>query len=295
MNKLPSIDALRCFQTYLLEYSSSSKTVQDLRKEMKNFFSQLPVFPIQPITNNFTVLRARPNRDNASGHWRKPNQISYIKEKSNVLQCGRCNLREEVMFYGAIGFPDNMQALMTVIFEISRRMRENPENLEEFYTFGKWRLKTPIHCIPILYTDHVHKMPQILEMESRCRSFVINNFEDRADLMTDILEFIGKKFSEEHTDSRRTYEITASFCSVLLELYPEMEAILYPSMKVDGDGVNIAILPEVVDRKLLLTHMVATKATVKEKGVIDFYRVGLVKTGKTNKVVWSSVIRGVER
>ena len=62
--------------------------------------------------------------------------------------------------------------------------------------------------------------------------------------------------------------LTSAFTNFVLDS-PQIDAILYPSARLEGEGTNIAIHPMTVNMKLECKRVVVKKIYIKEKFVIN--------------------------
>lgn len=87
------------------------------------------------------------------------------------------------------------------------------------------------------------------------------NYEDNPqfDDLKNLIEFLAKEFTLDIEKDKSNYKITCAFSNYLKENFPELDGIVYSSIKSEFEGVNIALWPEAVDKKI---SFVAAKKSV---------------------------------
>ncbi len=87
-----------------------------------------------------------------------------------------------------------------------------------------------------------------------------------------IMDFIAHEFAKAEIKSHNDYKISAAFTDLIFRNYKEeIEAIIYPSVRIDGDGFNIAMTPEFVNRYITLQKVFTMRMYFKDGlGALDY-------------------------
>ena len=63
-------------------------------------------------------------------------------------------------------------------------------------------------------------------------------------------EFLANEFTLDLENQKSNYKITCAFSNYIKEKFPEVDGIIYASVKSEFNGTNMVLWPEVVDEKL---------------------------------------------
>lgn len=131
-------------------------------------------------------------------------------------------------------------ARFTILTEISNTLSHKEER--EKVMFSAWRVIEDISLYSIIQSKN-YQTPnnQILELEKR-----FNN-EIRDNKVRKFTDFIASEFAKSDIADDYYYMISAWFSYFV---YQTFDGIYYPSVRIDGAGMNVAILPEIVDTKM---------------------------------------------
>jgi hypothetical protein len=67
--------------------------------------------------------------------------------------------------------------------------------------------------------------------------------------MKNLSEFLAKEYTLDLEKHKSNYKITCAFSNYIKEQFPEVDGIIYASIKSEYNGTNIVLWPEVVDEK----------------------------------------------
>lgn len=154
----------------------------------------------------------------------------------------RANIPGQSIFYGAVtsDVEEEPLARFTILTEISNTLSHKEER--EKVMFSAWRVIEDISLYSIIQSKN-YQTPnnQILELEKR-----FNN-EIRDNKVRKFTDFIASEFAKSDIADDYYYMISAWFSYFV---YQTFDGIYYPSVRIDGAGMNVAILPEIVDTKM---------------------------------------------
>ena len=228
--------------------NSSTKEVREL----------LEVIGIIPIMTAKLNTGTRIHRTRMGRGYYQPWQLTYKKPRL-CTSMQRASLPNESVFYGCLS--DDQSRLeygrMIGLLECSKLAKDMKGFGREYVTASVWEVTEPINIISFI-TDRTFagekKLCEIVKHFVRLykeKHRNIDNIERR------VGQIIDREFSKV-VDDNRDYLITATLVhDMLFDFKEDIDAVLYPSVQTRGDlGLNIAIKPEVADRKLSLHHVI---------------------------------------
>ena len=141
--------------------------------------------------------------------------------------------------------------------------RGNEDSNEEILTIGAWDLNASLNLAMILPTAvNSGKNSEFDEMKKFYDGF--EQSDEFADLKN-FNEFLANEFTLDIQKHKSNYKITCAFSNYIKEKIPEVDGIIYASVKSEFEGTNIVLWPKAVDRKL---EFVAARKSV-FKRVVD--------------------------
>lgn len=227
------------------------------------------------------LIRCRRHNNNEL-FFSSSEDLSYRKDILNIKSFGRANEPGQGFFYCNDNKNQN-----TGIAEAVSVFRDNEESQEEILTMGVWNLKKSLKLAVILPSDENIGINK--EFDDIKHSF--NNFEKSEDFndLKNFNEFLAKEFTLDLKIHKSNYKITCAFSNYIKEQFPEIEGIMYGSIKAEFQGTNIVLWPEVVDEK---TEFLAARKSVykREIGNKIFVEVQTYDSKtydkETDKIVW---------
>lgn len=233
----------------LKELSLSNYPIDEINQIMEGFGR----FGVVVITlhEGKTIIRARPNEPNET--FKSVSELSYKPAKFNTA-FQRASTPNTTMFYGCV-VPENTadgeldNARVTAIFEASKLYRQAIENGEEKITFSRWKVIKDIPLIAIIYhKDFINNSSHTNELHTAYQSFLQNNPKDITNSNT-ITEYLASEFAKKETPHDYDYLISALFTEKVLQ--KGFAGVYYPSVRVGGQGFNVAIHPEFVNNHMI--------------------------------------------
>ena len=87
---------------------------------------------------------------------------------------------------------------------------------------------------------------------------------------------------------KSNYKITCAYANYIKELFPEIDGIIYSSVKSESNGTNIVLWPEVVDEKI--DFFAARKSIFKRVDDKNFVEIETFDSKsydrKNDKIIW---------
>ena len=223
-----------------------------IEKEMIQMLDQsLPFFSHLILTDSFPELHRLTINRNVIGSNKRIRNIDYLKYPpyEKVSKYGRCNLRQQSILYASV-LP------MTALKELKPKRGD-------MITQSVWRVKgnQTIKYCPIFKNqplDGKTVNPRTLNIGNLYRH-AIKDYPENLRLQIDALvQFIADAFTKEvNTDNDLDYIFSAYFANKMLYDFEEgtIEGIYYPSVKERLSFENVAVKPEVFDRKYELVNV----------------------------------------
>lgn len=226
------------------------------------------------IPSNSLIIRARISEKE---EFTKVKQLSY---KCDPTKYGRANRIKFPVFYGSYTPVTKDNFLNTVVssymelIEILRNKEMPVDTKELSLTLGIWKVKSEMPVASIIYDkEYLRKNRHVLGLYDL---FLKNcNVKDKL-----ILEFISEEFAKAEINSNNDYKISAAFSELFFEKnYYKIGALLYPSVRAQGESFNVAIRPYFVKRYLQLDSVYTTNVYIKESVFFnDWQKEAIVKS-----------------
>jgi len=223
-----------------------------------------------PIRKGTKIYRARPANDKK---FKSVNDLSYNPWPNRIDRASTpCN----PMFYGAISTNSEDYPMLTNFAELNQVLRLQTTDFDEQeIAIAEFEVIEDFNTAALIFNrDYLRKNKQYKTLYNRVKKA---SFENNNNDFT-ILEYFSDMFSYSKDNEGLDYRITAAFTSWIFENNMHIEAILYPSVRLDGEGTNIAIRPVTVNTKLDCKRVVVTKIYLKDSFVINDY------TSKADKI-----------
>jgi hypothetical protein len=244
------------------------------------------------------IYRARPH-SNEDEDFLNVSDLSYKPEKFNT-KYQRASTPSRTMFYGAIipelpegDLIDDERIIGAFeVIDFLRNLRKKKG--EKVISYGVWRVNSLISTYAIIPSDP--GKTKVSWLRKLAENFNENlkgqhGFKDKAPIIQD---FLAEEFSKQVEDGKDyNYLISAMFSNKVCEL--GVDGVLYPSVKMKGTGLNIALTSECVDSRLTLVDVIKCKVYKKCKEVI----INNLKRGtvdqNTGAISWKDIPLGKYR
>ena len=251
--------------------------------EIKDLISEIGVIPVMrsEYHDGKIIYRARAN-NNENDDFTNVSDLSFKPQKFNKTY-QRASTPNKTMFYGALIPEEKGEDIIDderIIgaFEVVDFLRKpSIEKGEQVITYGVWRVNSTISTYSVIH-------PKIDKLKVQWLKKIATNFYNELekcpqfkDKTLIVQEYLAKEFSKHVCEGKDyDYMISGLFSNKVCEL--GVDGILYPSVKMQGTGLNIALTPECVNQKLTLEAAIKCKVYKKCKKVI----VNNLKRGTVN-------------
>lgn len=250
------------------------------------------IMPLKlPVDNK--IIRLRPNKTGEV--FTCKSDLSY-PPSSIVKTYGRANIPGFPMFYGAI-FSENKNVenattpRVVVLSEVSDFFRDSEREGKEIQTYSVWKTKDELRLIAFPFSENYNNpCDKIIQINNQWEKLIGNYYcYDDSVLLA---QFMSDEIRKDVTNEKG-YFLLAHYIHCLMyqnQLSTYFDGILYPTVKGEGNGFNIALKPEVVDKSL---HLIGVHECLlaKKKGNTPMllpYREGAISCNSTD-IVYSKI------
>ncbi len=219
--------------------------------EAKNLIRQFGKFGcvLETLHKGKVIIRARPNYGDE--RFKTPSELSYKPQQFNKT-FQRASTPNRTMFYGTSipevlekGELDNHR-VVGVLESLSWLRDKSTKGIQKI-TFGKWVVKKDINLLALVHHEAFHK-------ESSLTREIVNYFNEFIEKYPEekdtTLAIFAKEFAKDvkREDPDYNYLLSASFAEIAVDM--GLDGVFYPSLRVNGQGFNVAIKPETADNNL---------------------------------------------
>ncbi|MEO8236137.1 MAG: hypothetical protein ABI549_12030 [Flavobacterium sp.] len=229
----------------------------------------------------FKLIRYRKHNKNQD-FFETSEELTYRKDILNINNFGRLNEPGQGYFYCN---DNNNQS--TGIDEIVSVFRGNEESKEETLTIGTWNVTRNLKLAVILPNDQNIGINSEFD---KLKEDYNNKFED-SEHFEDVKilnEFIANEFTLDLEKHKSNYKITCAYSNYIKEQFPEIDGIIYASVKSEFSGTNIVLWQEAVDNKI--QFFAARKSIFKRVSDKKFVEVETFDSksydSKSDKIIW---------
>jgi hypothetical protein len=195
---------------------------------------------IYPKGSKFVRCRVNENDD----FFNQISDLSYQTNLQNIKSFGRANEPGQSIFYCA----DNDSLSL---FETSRIPRAQDDRPLEYITTGLWISTEEILVASVLTNDNIRgKHKEIDNISKDFENIVETQGDESAKAVSSLIQFLSKEFSQVAEGNSNHYKITSAFSNYIFDSVKNTDGVIYPSTLVTHKGFNLALSPEVVDKKL---------------------------------------------
>lgn len=231
------------------DYSNIS--LRKMVSTLVNYFGVVPTCE-GLIAEGIYILRARINYDGTMYNSEK--ELSYRPDDWAVRNYGRAHSPVRSVFYGVLGTESREAAIETVLSETNEIFRNTDRQdtippLDFFCTISAWKVIRPIEVAQMLFSiKFVNNIKWIRDGYIHfLDNFASKLQPEQIETVRLLLEFISDEFAKPLIRTHEDYIISAAYSQFVIESTP-LKGILYPSVRTNGYGVNVALYPSTVDR-----------------------------------------------
>lgn len=198
------------------------------------------------------LMRARPNFGDE--RFTSKCQLTYKPQQFNKT-FQRASTPHRTMFYASM-IPENLppeenqNTRIIGAYEALPWLRQNDKKGYQRITYGKWVVTKDIRLIAIVqHEDFLKASSYTRELNGAFKAFT-SEYPELEEETIAIADFFAKEFAKSETHHDFDYLISAIFTETVVD--NGIDGVLYPSVRVGGQGFNVAIRPETADANLEL-------------------------------------------
>lgn len=263
---MTTIEKLKNLDLSTYPYEEAKKLIEELFQ----FYSMLYVLP-----KGYTVLRARVNENNIS--FQEPKDLSYKPQQFNSYY-QRASTPHKTAFYAA-ALPNtskfsDVRVISTLETSSLIRAASSPNFVEdsttdtikeEIITYGKWEITKDLPLVMLFHSETFRERhPLTRDIYDSFYKSLKEAPEEYQQRSIETNDFFAKEFSKTDIKDDYDYLLSAVFTEVATER--GFAGVLYPSVRCDGEGFNVAVSPEFVPNHLRLSAVGECKIYSKGKG-----------------------------
>lgn len=205
---------------------------------------------------NKIMMRARPNELNDK--FTRTSDLSFKPQDFNKTY-QRASTPFETMFYGSAlsdkierGELDNARVIG--LLETMPWLRDKSSSGYAKITYGKWVVQEDLNLLAIIHhQDFQASNSYTRELTKAYEAFLKSIDKELADKSLKINTFLSNEFAKQ-VKTHHDYMISAIFTEIVVNNpNRNIDGILYPSVRVHGDGYNIALKPSACKKISLMT------------------------------------------
>lgn len=240
------------------------KEIEDLIKKVGNIG-----YIIVTFHKGKSVMRARPNYDGE--RFSKKSDFSFKPQNLNKTY-QRASTPNQTMFYATSipekiekGELDNMRVVG--VAETIQMMRDKTKSGYQKISFGRWYVEEDIDLLAIIHKDtYLKESSYTRELVEAYKSFIKQSPKEFQDRSFKFQNFLADEFSKDVEGNDYDYIISAIFSEMATS--KGLDGIIYPSVRVDGKGFNIAITPKATEKLGLYVAGECSFYKLKDKVVV---------------------------
>ena len=273
------LEELKCLDLSTYPYEKAKTLIEEVFK----FHAMLYIIP-----KGSPVLRARLNEN--FKNFREVSDLSYKPQKYNKTY-QRASTPYKTAFYAGT-LPDNTKfndIRVIATLEVSPLVRKamTNKNLDltkeiqiEMLTYGKWEAIKEIPLVALCYhKNFIEKHPVTEGLYKVYTESLSKLTEEEQEISKKVNDFFAAEFAKDEISHDSDYLLSAIFTEVAISL--GHAGVIYPSVRCEGEGYNIAIAPEYVNTSFRLTAVGESKLYTKNKRfLINNDSITLIKPGQ---------------
>lgn len=194
------------------------------------------------------IIRARISEKEP---FKNISELSFKPQEFNHTY-QRASTPKHTMFYGSIvpeiaGKTEPETARITILFELSEFVRSTETIGEQGITFSAWEVMDNIELVSLI---HHKKFERPTELSKKLQAEFEEFASQKPELeypTLEISEYLGHEFAKEEIPDHLHYMVSALYSEIACSNF---DGILYPSVRLAGEGINVAIKPESVSNKI---------------------------------------------
>lgn len=217
-----------------------------------------------------SVMRARPNFENE--RFENKSEYSYKPQKFNTTY-QRASTPNQTMFYATL-IPDKIEVgelnnmRIIGVAETIPLLRDISKSGYQKISFGRWVVMEDLNLIAVIQKDSFYSSSNYTkELADAFQLFLDTIPKEIAEKSLEISTFLADEFAKEEINTDSDYMISAMFAEHITKR--GYDGVIYPSVRVAGQGFNIAITPDATKKLQLRVAGECSIYKVKEHTIID--------------------------
>jgi hypothetical protein len=240
-------------------------------KEIRELFNSVEVTAGMSVTfhKGKSVMRARPNYNGEK--FSKKSDFSFKPQKNNDTY-QRASTPYQTMFYGAV-LPEDLRegeldnARIIGALETVPLLRDKNKSGYQKISFGRWFVKEDINLIAIVFNEeYIKKNRYTSELANSYKEFCKYTDPDIVEKSNKFQSFLASEFSKETIRNNYDYMISAIYSELVTK--KGYDGVFYPSVRVAGEGFNVALTPEATEKLELKVVGECSLYKLKENAVL---------------------------
>ena len=242
-------DALTILENVIQEVLSVNYNDPDCYEKVYAAYQRIPYLPIfqHTLYTGSQIFRSRPNR--TKDFFTSIDEITYPKPEF-IKNFGRLNCPGQSIFYCSENRP-------TSYMELTEMWAEEVGFGETFFvTISEWILQRDINLVMIVNPNKAERKTEYDKMHGEAFDQKLSECTpEQQKIGYRFYEFISQEFFKPAKKDLSTYIKTCAFGNLALS-YFTCDGLIYPSVPFMGDGFNIVLRPEIVDRDEVIVKSV---------------------------------------
>lgn len=201
------------------------------------------------------ILRARINEDKKQ--FKSLSELSFKPQEFNTTY-QRASTPQSTMFYGSIvpeilGKTEPDTARITTLYELSEFVRAIDTIGTQKITFSVWEVCSDVELLSLVHYKNFQRPTELSKKLQNDYDKFISQYPQFKQSSFEITQFLGEQFAKPvNSIDDYNYMISAIYSEMSIGF--GFDGVLYPSVKLAGEGINIAIKPEIIGDKIKFIH-----------------------------------------
>lgn len=209
-------------------------------------------FPILTTLIKKGAIIERGRKSDFGEFYNSEFEITYRTDLGNILTYGRANHPHQSMFYGCLPTKSIPRPTITLLSELFWFESLKYRNFKTSVTIGRWVVKKDFEVADVCYGAEYLSNQENMERFKFWERNLSNEITDTK-YNKSLLRFFSSEFSKTSISMHFDYKISSVYTD--LALFENLKGVMYPSVRTEYDGKNLAIIPSTVDECLELKEV----------------------------------------
>ncbi len=194
------------------------------------------------------IIRARLSEKES---FKNISDLSFKPQEYNSTY-QRASTPYKTMFYGSIvpeiqGNSEPQTARITILFELSEFVRNTNTKGEQDITYSAWEVVEDIELISLIHHQDFERPTELTKKLRLDFEGFISQYPELKTPSLEISEYLAHEYAKDKIPDHLHYMISGIYSEIGSSKY---DGVLYPSVRLAGEGINVAIKPDTVINKL---------------------------------------------